>query len=123
MSILNIIFTMVFTFEAFMKIVGWRRDYWRESWNRFDFVIVVVSIFELVITNALGIRSLVIVSLFRIFRIGRILRLAKNTTSLRVIFSTFIITLPQMCNLGSLLVLFIYIYTILGVQLFAKVKL
>ena len=106
-----------------MKIVGWRRDYWRESWNRFDFVIVVVSIFELVITNALGIRSLVIVSLFRIFRIGRILRLAKATKSLRVIFSTFILTLPQMFNIGSLLVLFIFIYTILGIQLFAKVKL
>ena len=106
-----------------MKITAWGKDYFRETWNKFDLFIVTVSVFELVVTFALGIEYLVIVCLFRIFRIVRILRLAKNTKSLRVIFSTFIITLSQMCNLGSLLVLFIYIYTILGVQLFAKIKL
>ena len=65
---------------------------------------------------------LVINTLFRIFRIGRVVKLIKSAKRLNVIFSTFILTLPAMANLGSLLLLLIYIYTILGVQLFAKVQ-
>ena len=122
-SVLNMIFGFIFTVEAIMKIVSWGRDYFREGWNIFDLFIVVVSVFELILTFALDLKVLVIVSLFRIFRICRIFRLAKSNKSLRVIFSTFIVTLPHMCNIGSLLMLFIYIYTILGVQLFAKIKL
>ena len=106
-----------------MKITAWRSDYFREAWNRFDFFIVIVSALELIVTLFVNFQLLVVISLFRIFRIGRVVRLAKSAKSLRVIWSTFIITLPQMLNIGSLLLLFIYIYTILGVQLFAKVKL
>ena len=79
-----------------MKITAWGKDYFRETWNKFDLFIVTVSVFELIVTFAFGIKYLVIVSLFRIFRIGRILRLAKATKRLRVIFSTFLLTLPQM---------------------------
>jgi len=118
------IFTIIFTVEAIMKIIAWHLDYFREGWNQFDFFIVTVSAIELIVTIFVDFNLLVIISLFRIFRIGRILRLAKRAAkSLRVIFSTFILTLPQILNLGSLLLLAIYIYTILGVQLFAKIKL
>ena len=106
-----------------MKIIAWRSDYFREGWNRFDFFIVVVSAIELIVTLFVDFELLVIISLFRIFRIGRIVRLARSAKSLNVIVSTFILTLPQLLNIGSLLLLFIYIYTILGIQLYAKVKL
>jgi len=39
-----------------------------------------------------------------------------------MISETFIITLPAMANVGGLLMLFLYIYSILGVFLFAEVK-
>jgi len=38
------------------------------------------------------------------------------------VFNTFIITLPAMANVGGLLFLLLYLYSILGVQLFAEVK-
>lgn len=52
----------------------------------------------------------------------RILKLFKRNKSLRVIFDTFMITLPNLLNVGSLLLLLFYIYAILGINLFAVVK-
>ena len=38
-------------------------------------------------------------------------------------FNTFIITLPAMGNVGGLLGILIFLYAILGVNLFAQIKL
>lgn len=59
----------------------------------------------------------------RTFRIGRMLRLLKKAHSLKIIFTTLIITFPALVNVMSLLVLFLLMYSILGVQFFAQVKL
>lgn len=50
------------------------------------------------------------------------IKLFKNNKSLTVIFQTFMVTIPGMLNVGGLLLLFLYIYSILGVYLFAEVK-
>lgn len=42
---------------------------------------------------------------------------------MKLIFQTFIAALPAMANIGSLLLLFIFIFSILGVYMFADVKL
>ena len=39
-----------------------------------------------------------------------------------MIFNTFLITLPALGNIGMLLLLIAFIYSILGVELFAYVK-
>jgi Ion transport protein len=44
------------------------------------------------------------------------------TKNLRVLFDTFIVTLPAMGSIGGLLALLIYIYAILGVTIFAEIK-
>lgn len=59
----------------------------------------------------------------RAFRISRILRLVKRAKSLKIIFETFIVTIPALVNVGGLLLLFLYLYSILGVSLFADVML
>ena len=61
--------------------------------------------------------------MIRSFRILRILRLIKRAKSLKVMFNTFIVTLPAMGNIGGLLLILIYLYAILGVNLFADMKL
>ena len=40
-----------------------------------------------------------------------------------MIFDTFIITIPSLANIGAILLLLIYIYAILGVNMFATVQL
>lgn len=44
LQIMNIIFTTVFTLEAAIKITGLRFHYFRQPWNVFDFIVVVLSI-------------------------------------------------------------------------------
>ena len=49
------------------------------------------------------------------FRVSRIVRLVKRFKSLKLVFNTFIYTLPALSNVGSLLLLLLYLYAILGV--------
>ena len=112
---LGFVFGIIYTIEAIIKIIAYKKKYFEDTWNRFDFTIVCISIFEFIITIFVEAEWLVINTLFRIFRVGRIVKLVKSAKRLNTIFSTFILTLPAMANLGSLLLLLIYIYTILGV--------
>ena len=45
---MNFIFTIVFTFEAILKIYAYRRLYFYDSWNRFDFFIVIFTWFGII---------------------------------------------------------------------------
>ena len=47
----------------------------------------------------------------------------KKAKVLRMIIDTFIITIPSFINMGGLLFLILFIYAVLGVQLFAPIKL
>lgn len=58
----------------------------------------------------------------RAFRIARIIKLFRKNRKLAVVFKTFIMTLPAMANVGGLMILFVYIYAVLGVFLFAPIK-
>ena len=58
----------------------------------------------------------------RMFRISKILRLIKQTKSLRYIIKTFIHCLKPLANIGSLLILILYMYSVAGVILFGQVK-
>lgn len=61
-------------------------------------------------------------SILRAFKILRIFSYFKYTKNIKLLFNTFIITLPAMSSIGGLLALLIYVYAILGVTLFAEVR-
>jgi len=44
LEIVNIVFLTIFTLECVIKILGLRLHYFKEPWNVFDFVVVVVSL-------------------------------------------------------------------------------
>ena len=114
----------VFVLEAFMKIValGIKR-YFRDNWNIFDFLIVLGTTIIIIITPFISIQVGPQTTIVRAFRITRILRLVKRAKSLKIIFETFIVTIPALVNVGGLLLLFLYLYSVLGVSLFAEIKL
>ncbi len=60
-----------------------------------------------------------VTSIVRSFRIGRLLRLVKRARSLRLIFNTLLISLPGLANIGALIFLLLFIFSILGTTLFA----
>ena len=65
-------------------MVGLRKYYWYSKWNLFDFLILLVSLVEIILELSFPMSSskfspavLRIVRILRILRVGRVLRLAK----------------------------------------------
>lgn len=113
---INFIFTGVFALEAVIKISALGpRKYLKDSWNVFDFGILIGSIISIVLYYAAGVKIKSAVMIVRSFRILRVVRLIKRAKSLSLIFNTFIVSLPALLNIGGLLLLLLYIYSILGV--------
>ncbi len=82
-EICNFIFMIIFTVEALIKIIAMRKNYFRDSWNVFDFFVVTLTLLLLMlkifgIQGQLGNSSMIL----RALRIGRILRLLKRLKSL-----------------------------------------
>ncbi len=77
----------------------------------------------IIITALDGLSIKSAITLLRSFRILRILRLLKRVgKSLYMIFNTFVITIHTLANIGSLLVLIIYMYAIIGIIFFGNHK-
>ena len=118
----NYIFTTIFTVEAIIKLIGLGpKIYFKEGWNIFDFIIASGSLISIILSIVSNMDLKGAVTIIRTFRILRVVRLIKRAKSLNLIFNTFIITLPALGNIGGLLLLLLYLYSILGVQLFGTV--
>ena len=86
----------------------------QDNWNIFDFVIVALSLVELL---AEGIEGL---SILRSFRLLRVFKLAKSWKSLNDILTIMAKTLPALSNLTFVLLIIIFIFAVMGMQLFGK---
>lgn len=106
-----------------IKIIGYGLRYFKDGWNNFDVVIVILTLISIILAVKTQVKLGPNTTIVRSFRIGRVFKLFRRNKSLKIIFQTFILTLPAMANVGSLLLLFIFIYAILGIYLFADVML
>ena len=121
-SVMNYLFAVIFTIEAGLKLYAYHWEYFKDSWNNFDFSIVVGTIFGIIMQEVMGSSAGSMATVIRIFRIGRIFRMVKSAKSLRMLFNTLMVTLPSMMNIAGFLFLLLFIYAIMGVQLFAMVQ-
>jgi hypothetical protein len=46
---INYAFIGIFTAEAIAKLIALRRNYFKDNWNKFDFVVVVLTFLALII--------------------------------------------------------------------------
>lgn len=119
---LNLLFITIFTFEAVAKIIALGTAYFHSGWNILDFVVIILGIIgaalDFFISFDLGSSS----SIIRTFRIGRLIRLLKKAKSLNLIFNTLLLTLPSLANIGSLLMLGLFIFSIIAMNNFAFLK-
>ena len=79
LEIVNYTFMAIFTIEAIVKILAMRKDYFRDSWNVFDFTVVVLTaiiLFLNILKLDIGVGSSA--TILRTLRIGRVLRLIKK---------------------------------------------
>jgi len=116
LSQFNFVFLIIFTIEAILKLIALDIQYFKEIWNWFDFVLVVLGYVGLV--GGLG----PLASLLRIFRIVRIFRLVRTSQGLLNLFRTLIYSIPSIWNVGAILILLMLIFAIMGMNLFANIK-
>ena len=110
----NYAFTAVFTVEVIIKLIGLgTKSFVKDRFNLFDTFVVIISYIEISLSDGTG--SLGALRAFRLMRIFKIFRAG----DLRVLIDSIVITLGSIGNYVVLLVLFIYIYALLGMQFFA----
>ncbi|GMH60361.1 hypothetical protein TrRE_jg11189 [Triparma retinervis] len=119
----NLFFAVLFTIEMVMKLAAMHYLYFDDSWNRFDFTIVMGTLIGFVAKAASsgGGGASSITTVIRTFRIGRIFRLVNGAESLNQLFNTLLLTIPGLVNIGMLLMLLYFIFSVMAVQLFATV--
>lgn len=104
----------IFTIEAILKLIAYRADYFKDSWNVFDFAIVVICWAALFMPNI----NAGVVAVFRLARVLRVFRLVSALPKLRVLVDAMLKSIPSMGYVGILLFLLFYIYGVMGVFLF-----
>ena len=120
---INNVFNGIFIFEAIFKILGSGLRYFKDRWNIFDFIIAFGSLIGVIVQHSVGVVGLSAATGLRSFRLAKLLKLFNKQKNLRIIFETFISTLPALINVGGLLILLIYMFSILALNLFAQNKL
>ncbi|XP_012680292.1 sodium channel, voltage gated, type VIII, alpha subunit b isoform X2 [Clupea harengus] len=120
----NFIFIVVFTTEFVLKLFALRHYYFTNGWNVFDCVVVILSIVGMFLADLIE-KYFVSPTLFRVIRlarIGRILRLIKGAKGIRTLLFALMMSLPALFNIGLLLFLVMFIFSIFGMSNFAYVK-
>lgn len=118
-KMVNILFLTIFTIECITKVIALKKLYFTDPWNNFDFIVVCLTLIGVILEQASIISNLgSATSIIRTFRIARVLKLIKRAKSLRMMFATFILTLPALANIGGLLFLVLFLYSVLGMNLF-----
>ncbi|KPP63620.1 hypothetical protein Z043_118101, partial [Scleropages formosus] len=101
---LNTAFTVLFSLECVLKILAFGFiNYFRDTWNIFDFITVLGSITEIVVDRLL-------------FRAARLIKLLRQGYTIRILLWTFVQSfkaLPYVCLLIAML---FFIYAIIGMQ-------
>lgn len=104
-----------------IKLLGMGiKDYCNDSFNIFDGSVVIISIVEMIVSRFIegGLGGGAISSL-RAVRLLRVFKLARSWTSFRDLLQKMVITLKDIKFFACLMGLFIFIFTLLGMELFA----
>ncbi|XP_019909067.2 voltage-dependent N-type calcium channel subunit alpha-1B isoform X2 [Esox lucius] len=121
---LNIVFTALFTLECILKIIAFGPlNYLKAAWNVFDFVTVLGSITDILVTEINMQNKLINLSFLRLFRAARLIKLLRQGYTIRILLWTFVQSfkaLPYVCLLIAML---FFIYAIIGMQVFGNIEL
>uniref|UniRef100_A0A3B4DWQ8 Sodium channel protein n=1 Tax=Pygocentrus nattereri TaxID=42514 RepID=A0A3B4DWQ8_PYGNA len=121
---INFVFIVMFTGECVLKIIALRQYYFSVGWNIFDFIVVILSILGIMLADLIE-KYFVSPTLFRVIRlarIGRVLRLIRGAKGIRTLLFALMMSLPALFNIGLLLFLIMFIFSIFGMSNFAYVK-
>eukprot|EP01063_Lacrimia_lanifica_P011536 TRINITY_DN18296_c0_g1_i1.p1 TRINITY_DN18296_c0_g1~~TRINITY_DN18296_c0_g1_i1.p1 ORF type:complete len:2174 (+),score=374.20 TRINITY_DN18296_c0_g1_i1:174-6695(+) len=129
LHVTDYIFTFLFLAEAIVKITALGFNYFRIGWNQFDFLLVVSSIVEIIVSVVAGLstplnpfllRSLR--AFLRLRRAQRLLRLVRRARGVRMIFETVWVSIGMLVANMVLYLSFLAMFALLGISLFGSVR-
>ena len=116
----NVVMSLLFAMEMVIKhcafgLVG----YWAEPFNRFDGVIVLFSLLDILSTYVdLLPPDAPAFTVLRAFRLLRVFRLLRSWPGLQSLLGALLSSLTELFYLMALLAVFLFIFALLGMQLF-----
>nr|QLB38374.1 Nav3-3 [Apolygus lucorum] len=124
LDMLNMIFIVIFSSECLLKIFALGYHYFKEPWNLFDFVVVILSMLGLVLSDIIEkyFVSPTLLRVVRVAKVGRVLRLVKGAKGIRTLLFALAMSLPALFNICLLLFLVMFIFAIFGMSFFMHVK-
>lgn len=108
LSAIDRIIIYAFVAEIAMRLYAEGRDYFRNGWNIFDFLIVTISL--LAATSGLG--------ALRAFRVLRVLRVITVIPRMRVVVSALLDSIPGIASVGVVLALILYVFAVIAANLY-----
>ncbi|XP_035517568.1 dihydropyridine-sensitive L-type skeletal muscle calcium channel subunit alpha-1-like, partial [Morone saxatilis] len=128
-DMLNVIFTVLFTVEMILKLIAFKpRGYFSDPWNVFDFLIVIGSIIDVILSEINGLQNSeenarISITFFRLFRVMRLVKLLSRGEGIRTLLWTFIKSFQALPYVALLIVMLFFIYAVIGMQMFGKIAL
>uniref|UniRef100_A0A671YC53 Voltage-dependent L-type calcium channel subunit alpha n=1 Tax=Sparus aurata TaxID=8175 RepID=A0A671YC53_SPAAU len=124
-DMLNVIFTVLFTVEMILKLMAFKaKGYFGDPWNVFDFVIVIGSVVDVMLSEIDSSENMsVSVTFFRLFRVMRLVKLLNRSEGIRNLLWTFIKSLQALPYVALLILMLFFIYAVVGMQIFGKIAL
>jgi len=98
----------IFIIELIIRLIGNGPRFFRDSWNNFDFLIVLFSI-----APASG-----PLSVLRVFRVFRALRLVSSMPEMQRMVEAMVRSLRGIMAISWLLVIVMYVFSVMGTMLF-----
>uniref|UniRef100_A0A674E2G3 Voltage-dependent L-type calcium channel subunit alpha n=1 Tax=Salmo trutta TaxID=8032 RepID=A0A674E2G3_SALTR len=125
-DMLNVIFTVLFTVEMILKLMAFKaKGYFGDPWNVFDFVIVIGSVVDVILSevDVNSENARVSITFFRLFRVMRLVKLLNRSEGIRNLLWTFIKSLQALPYVALLILMLFFIYAVVGMQIFGKIAL
>ena len=126
LTYINLAFTFLFTIELILKLIVYKKLFFLNNWNIFDFIIIILSDI-LAILNILTLTEIIDVSslssipmVLRLFRIFRILRIFSHFGKLRSLIDALIHLIPSLFGIGLFVLMLLLIYANIGMYAFSK---
>ena len=124
------VFTILFLLEALLKVNALGLSYYKDTWNRFDFLLVMASVSEILLFLLMGSSSVpinpfilrVCRAFLRLRKAQRLLRLVKRTRGIQLLFETLLVSLSSLWANTFFFVTILAVYALGGVALFDGIQ-
>ena len=119
-SHLNLAFTIIYLLEMLMKLTAFGfKGFFRDTFNIFDSFVVLSSIVDFFVERFAHTEDSGVITALRAFRFIRIFKLAKSWKRFYNLLKTILKTVKDISTFSILIFLFIFTYSLLGMELFA----